>query len=59
MRVLSEKGDMREAAAGFFSSLIELDATASEIIYAEAIPETGLGRAMMERLRKAAAKTGG
>ncbi len=59
VRVLSEKGDMREAAAGFFSSLIELDATASEIIYAEAIPETGLGRAMMERLRKAAAKTGG
>ncbi len=49
---------MREAAARFFSSLIELDGTASEIIYAEAMPERGLGKAMMERLRKAAKKTG-
>jgi L-threonylcarbamoyladenylate synthase len=57
--VLSPAGDMREAAARFFSSLIELDGTASEIIYAEAIPERGLGKAMMERLRKAAKKTGG
>ncbi len=59
VRVLSPSGDMREAAARFFSSLIELDGTASEIIYAEALPERGLGRAMMERLRKAAKKTGG
>ncbi len=59
VRVLSAPGDMREAAARFFSSLIELDGTASEIIYAEAIPERGLGKAMMERLRKAAKKTGG
>ena len=59
VRVLSANGDMREAAARFFSSLIELDGTGSEIIYAEAIPERGLGRAMMERLRKAAKKTGG
>jgi len=57
VRVLSEKGDLREAAARFFSSLIELDGTASEVIYAEAMPETGLGRAMMERLKKAARKT--
>ncbi len=56
VRVLSARGDMREAAARFFSSLIELDGTGSEIIYAEALPERGLGRAMMERLRKAAKK---
>ena len=59
VRVLSSRGDMREAAAGFFSYLIELDAAAPEIIYAEAIPERGLGKAMMERLRKAARKAGG
>jgi L-threonylcarbamoyladenylate synthase len=59
VRVLSSRGDMREAAARFFSYLIELDAAAPEIIYAETIPERGLGRAMMERLRKAANKTGG
>ena len=58
VRVLSSRGDMREAAAGFFSYLIELDAAAPEIIYAEAIPERGLGKAMMERLRKAARKAG-
>jgi L-threonylcarbamoyladenylate synthase len=58
VRVLSGKGDMREAAACFFSSLIELDRTGVDVIYAEAIPETGLGRAMMERLRKAAKKGG-
>lgn len=57
VRVLSEKGDLREAAARFFSTLIELDRTSSEIIYAEAMPEKGLGKAMMERLRKAARKT--
>jgi hypothetical protein len=27
------------------------------MIYAEAMPETGLGKAMMERLRKAAKKS--
>ncbi len=59
VRVLTPKGDMREAAAHFFSYLIELDASSPGTIYAEAIPERGLGRAMMERLRKAAAKTGG
>ena len=35
---------MREAAARFFSALIELDGTGSEIIYAETIPEKGLGK---------------
>ena len=59
MKVLSEKGDMREAAARFFSSLIELDRAGAAVIYAEAMPETGLGRAMMERLRKAAKKSAG
>ena len=55
-RVLSESGDLREAAARFFSHLIELDREDVEIIYADSIPERGLGRAMMERLRKASRK---
>jgi L-threonylcarbamoyladenylate synthase len=58
VRVLSERGDLREAAARFFSSLIALDREGVKIIYAEKMPETGLGKAIMERLRKAARKTG-
>ena len=57
VRTLSPDGDLREAAANFFSFLIELDCEESDIIFAEQIPETGLGRAMMERLKKAAKKS--
>jgi L-threonylcarbamoyladenylate synthase len=53
VRVLSERGDLREAATRFFSCLHDLDRDDVEIIYAERIPGTGLGRAMMERLLKA------
>lgn len=56
VRVLSENGDLREAAAAFFSSLIELDSGDVDVIYAEKVPEIGLGRAIMERLRKASKK---
>jgi L-threonylcarbamoyladenylate synthase len=53
VKILSENGDLREAAARFFSCLIELDREDIDIIYADKVPETGLGRAIMERLRKA------
>ena len=56
VRVLSAEGDLREAAAHFFSHLIELDQEGVNVIYAERVPEIGLGRAIMERLRKAAQK---
>ena len=59
VRVLSEKGDLREAASRFFSCLIDLDRLGMEVIYAEKVPERGLGRAIMDRLRKAATKTCG
>ncbi len=59
VRVLSSDGDLREAAANFFSHLIELDREDIDIIYAEQVPEVGLGQAMMERLRKAARKRAG
>jgi len=53
VRVLSPSGDPREAASNFFSFLIELDRDDVDIIYAEKLPETGIGRAVMERLKKA------
>ncbi|MCX8022364.1 MAG: L-threonylcarbamoyladenylate synthase [Syntrophorhabdaceae bacterium] len=55
-KVLSPSGDMREAAANFFSYLIELDREDVKIIYAQRIPKHGLGKAMMERLEKASKK---
>jgi len=56
IRYLTQDGDLREAAANFFSHLIDLDKEDVDIIYAERIPENGLGRAMMDRLKKAARK---
>ncbi|OPY75352.1 MAG: Threonylcarbamoyl-AMP synthase [Syntrophorhabdus sp. PtaU1.Bin058] len=56
VRVLSPDGNLRVAAANFFSYLIELDSHDVDVIYAEKIPEQGIGKAMMERLRKASKK---
>jgi len=56
VEVLSPSGDLREAAANLFSALHRLDEAGVAIIYAEAVPEEGLGRAIMDRLRRAAAK---
>ena len=56
LKVLSKTGDLKEAAANFFSDLIELDRDDVDIIYAESVPETGIGKAIMERLRKASKK---
>ncbi|MGC8961947.1 MAG: Sua5 family C-terminal domain-containing protein, partial [Candidatus Bathyarchaeia archaeon] len=53
VRVLSPKGDLREAAANLFSLLHELDEAGLDVIYVEPVPETGLGRAIMDRLLKA------
>ncbi|MBN1301455.1 MAG: threonylcarbamoyl-AMP synthase [Melioribacteraceae bacterium] len=55
-RILSESGDMREAAANLFKFLHELENTDIELILAERIPETGLGIAIMDRLTRAANK---
>ncbi len=56
IKVLSKTGDLKEAAANFFSDLIELDRDDVEIIYAERVPDTGIGKAIMERLKKASKK---
>lgn len=55
IRQLSVRGDFAEAAANLFRFLRELDAADLDLIVAEALPEEGLGKAIMERLRRAAA----
>lgn len=52
---LSQTGDLREAAARLFTGLRSLDATGTGMICVQAIPETGLGAAINDRLRRAAA----
>lgn len=52
---LSRTGDLREAAANLFAMLHRLDATGAQAIAVAPIPETGLGRAINDRLRRAAA----
>ena len=51
---LSKSGDLAEAAAGFFAALRNLDVKAKVIAVAP-IPEEGLGEAINDRLRRAAA----
>ena len=54
-RNLSPAGDLREAAANLFDALHSLDRSGCAGIAAMPVPETGLGRAIMDRLRRAAA----
>ncbi len=56
VRTLSAAGDLREAAANLFRCLRELDAAGLDLIVAESVPEIGLGRAIMDRLRRAATR---
>jgi L-threonylcarbamoyladenylate synthase len=53
IEVLSKKGDLREAAANLFAAIRRLDAMNLDFILARPVPETGLGRAIMDRLRRA------
>lgn len=53
VRVLSPKGDLKEAAANLFAHLRALDEGNVERIMAEPVPETGIGVAIMDRLRRA------
>lgn len=52
---LSRAADLVEAAANLFGQLHALDATEAATIAVSPIPETGLGRAINDRLRRAAA----
>lgn len=55
---LSRSSDLREAAANLFAAMRALDHAGVDQIVAAPVPETGLGRAIMDRLRRAAAKAG-
>jgi L-threonylcarbamoyladenylate synthase len=54
--VLSERCDLTEAAANLFAAMRRLDARGLEVIVARPVPEAGLGRAINDRLRRAALK---
>lgn len=55
--VLSSAGDLSEAAQNLFSALRMLDQAGDvDEIWAELCPETGLGRAINDRLRRAAVR---
>jgi L-threonylcarbamoyladenylate synthase len=56
VEILSPTGDPVEAAARLFVALHNLDKENIERIYAERIPEQGLGRAVMDRIFKASEK---
>jgi L-threonylcarbamoyladenylate synthase len=56
VRSLSESRNLAEAARQLFALLRELDQSPVETIYAEIVPEEGIGRAIMNRLRRAAGK---
>lgn len=56
VRRLSPNHDLIEAASRLFSLLRELDAANLDFIVAESVPETGIGAAIMDRLRRASAR---
>ncbi len=56
---LSRSGDLHEAAANLFSLLREIDRTGVKTVAVAPIPERGLGRAINDRLRRAAAPRDG
>jgi L-threonylcarbamoyladenylate synthase len=53
---LSETRDLSEAAQRLFSALRELDKLDVKVILSEYVPDQGLGRAINDRLRRAAAQ---
>lgn len=54
--ILSKSGSLDEAAQNLFASLRSLDKMEADVILAELLPEEGLGRAINDRLRRAAVK---
>jgi L-threonylcarbamoyladenylate synthase len=54
VRVLSTHGNLREAATNLFRHLRELDHAKLDLIVAEKVPDEGLGRAINDRLGRAA-----
>jgi L-threonylcarbamoyladenylate synthase len=53
--VLSDTGDLREAASKLFHTLRELDRSDADLIVAERFPDEGIGMAINDRLGRASA----
>lgn len=58
VRVMGARGDPETIAASLFAQLRELDDAGLDAIVVEGIPEQGVGRAVMDRLRRAAGGAG-
>jgi L-threonylcarbamoyladenylate synthase len=56
-RVLTMSGDLVEAAAALFAALHDLDQGGFDEIWAERVPDRGLGPAINDRLGKASSKS--
>lgn len=57
VEVLSPSGNLREAAANLFAAMRKLDAMRLDAIYAQPVPDEGLGLAINDRLRRASEKS--
>jgi L-threonylcarbamoyladenylate synthase len=55
-RILSSSGNYAEAAKHLFSYMRQLDSMFIDVIYAELLPEKDLGRAINDRIRRAAVR---
>lgn len=55
--ILSGSGNLKEAAKNLFSALRQMDEMDVKYIIAESVPDYGLGRAINDRLRRAAANS--
>ena len=53
--VLSPSGDLNEAARNLFSMMRKFDEMNIDLVLAEEVPDEGMGRAINDRLRRAAA----
>lgn len=51
--ILSPKGDLAEAASRLFAVLREIDQAKPDLVLVERFPDTGLGRAINDRLKRA------
>ncbi|MGQ0637108.1 MAG: L-threonylcarbamoyladenylate synthase [Planctomycetaceae bacterium] len=58
VEILSPSGDLREAATRFFAALRRLDSAGLDLIVALPFPDHGLGKALNDRLRRAAQSIG-
>lgn len=56
VEILSPGGDLREAAANLFGAIRRLDERRLDGIYAQTVPEAGLGLAINDRIQRAAGR---